>query len=106
MMGWWDGMVGEGTVERRESCRKGKEREGKGKRRIDQKKTLTLSHSNGSPSSLAQTTHTCGTAISTGCRGISENLSFGRARNSVVFCPAAILRDKNNQPRHEFFLSF
>ena len=58
----------------------------------------TLSHANGgssSPLSLWHTTQSSGESTSTGCRGRSDNFEFGRARKSVVFCEAAMLRRAN-----------
>jgi hypothetical protein len=57
-----------------------------------------LSHSKGassSPPSLPQPTHKGGGLTSSGCRGISENFSFGLARRTVVFCAAAMLLRTN-----------
>lgn len=67
------------------------ERGGEGKK-VQEKPTL--SHSRGSPSSFPHTTHACGVTRSTGCLGIFVNASFGRARNTVVFWPAAMLDEK------------
>jgi hypothetical protein len=70
------------------------------------KENPTLSHSNGSPSSFPQTTHTCGVTRSTGCLGRFVNTSFGRARKSVVFCPAAILQEKRRRKKTGLMVTF
>lgn len=61
---------------------------------MEGRRSLTLSHSSGessSPCSWPHRTQRGAAPTSAGCLGRSENLSFGLARSSVVFCPGMML---------------